>query len=163
MLRAGKDRTYPYILLFAAAVVLTVGLVLKPKQPEEKSPPSENELAQLQRLTQQRRLRDLSSYLTDAADATAASLVLLRPGDRSGILWNSRDLFGKTKAAEPDLDQPLTTVTPEGRSLPLHAVPLPPGAPFSAFSFTRAPRTSGANRQTTPSLGDWVLAVAKNR
>src|SRR4051794_35477744 len=163
MLRAGKDRTYPYILLFAAAVVHTVGLVLKPKQPEEKSPPSENELAQLERLTQQRRLRELSSYLTDAAYGTAASLVLLRPGDRSGILWKSRDLVVTTKAAEPDLDQPSTMVTPEGRSLPVHAVPVPPGALFSAFSFTRAPRTTSSNRQTTPSLGDWILAVAKNR
>src|SRR3954451_3768878 len=125
MLRAGKDRKYPYILLFAAAVVLAVGLVLKPNQPEEKSPPSETELAQLQRLTQQRRLRDLSSYLTDAADATAASLVLLRPGDRSGILWNSRDLVVTTKSATTDFDQPLKTVTPDGRSLQLRAVPLP--------------------------------------
>src|SRR3954454_1384865 len=119
MLRAGKDRKYPYILLIAAAVVLAVGLVLKPKQPDEKSPPSETELAQLQRLTQQRRLRDLSSYLTDAAYATAASLVFLRPGDRSGILWNSRELVFTAKPAEPGLDQPLTMVTPEGRSLPL--------------------------------------------
>src|SRR5436305_11497504 len=118
MLRAGKDRIYPYILLFAAAVVLTVGLVLKPKQPEEKSPPSENELAQLERLTQQRRLRDLSSYLTDAAYGTAASLVLLRPGDRSGILWNSRDLVVTTKAAEPALEDLLSMVTLDGRAHP---------------------------------------------
>src|SRR5690349_16516437 len=89
MLSRAKDRKYPLLLLLVAGTILAIGLVLKPVQSEQKQqPPSDLEVAQLQRLTQQRRLRDLSSYLTDAATATAPSLVLLRPQNRSGVMWD---------------------------------------------------------------------------
>jgi serine protease DegQ len=164
MLRGGKDRKYAFILLIAAAAVLAIGLVLKPSQPEPKSPPSETELAQLQRLTQQRRLRDLSYYLNDAADNAASPLVFVRQSEQSGVIWDSRALIVTTKTAPGvDIDRPWTAVTSDGQSVPLTAVPLQSGAPFAAFSLHLPPRTAVAIRTSRPpDLGDWVLAVARN-
>lgn len=164
MLRPGTDRKYAYILLFAAVSVLALGLVLKPNQPEQKSPPSESELAQLQRLTQQRRLQDLSSYLTEAADTAASSLVFVSQTRHSGVLWDAQPLIITTKLPPRTReDEPLTTVAPEGRPLALQEIPLVAAVPFSAFSFTEPPRVRAARRAANPpGLGDWVLAVAKN-
>jgi len=164
MRHGGKDRKYAYILLLAAAVVLAIGLVLKPNPPEHKNPPSLTELAQLQRLTQQRRLQDLSSYLTDAADAAASSLVVMRPGEHSGVVLDSRAVIVTT--ATPlgvPAGGPLTSLTPDGRPLALQSVALRTGAPLSAFSFNGPAAMLGAKTPRRPTdLGDWVLAVARN-
>lgn len=163
MLRTVVDRKYAYVLLLAAIAVLAIGLVLKPGRPEAAAP-SESDLAQLQRLTQQRRLRDLSTYLTDAAEVAASSLVYVRPGERSGVVWDSRPLIITTRTAPlSSTGQPWTIVTPNGRSQALTDIPFPAAVPFSAFSLTLPPRITPANRATTPpDLGDWVLVVGRN-
>jgi S1-C subfamily serine protease len=164
MLRPGTDRKYAYILLFAALSVLGLGLVLKPNQPEQKSPPSESELAQLQRLTQQRRLRDLSSYLTEAADAAASSLLFVGQTGHSGVLWDAQPILitAKTPSGTGD-DKPPTTVAPDGGPLALQRTPLATAAPFLAFTFKQPPRIRGARKAARqPDLGDWVLVVARN-
>ncbi|MDE3198116.1 MAG: PDZ domain-containing protein [Acidobacteriota bacterium] len=163
MLERAKNR-YPYILLAAAAAVLGLGLLLKPVPPEHRQEPSESELLRLQRLTQRRRLRDLSSYLTDAADAAAFPLVRLMPGNRSGVLWDSG--LRVVTAAIPQgtrATQPWTAVTDDRTSIPLQAVPLPPGAPFAVFSSTAAADREGAALSIRePQLGDWSLAIGRN-
>ena len=163
MLRHGINAKYPYILLAAAGGVLAIGLVMKPNRPEPKPQPSEPELAQLRRLTQQRRLWDLSSYLTDAADAAASSIVFVRTSQRSGILWDSggRIVSADTSAVTP-ADEPWTVATADGRSVALRPVPLASASPLAAFT-VEPPLYDGAARPTrAPDLGDWVLAVARN-
>jgi len=163
MLRPFQDRKYPYILLLAAMAVLAIGLILKPNQQEQKAPPSETELAQLQRLTQQRRLQDLSSYLTDAANQASSSLVFVRPSQQSGVLWDSRPLIVSARdPRETGAGRASTTVTPDGRSVPVQPIPLQSGAPFAAFSLGQTVRTRvGKKTPKPPDLGDWVLAVAR--
>jgi S1-C subfamily serine protease len=162
MLRAVKDRKYAYILLAASAVVLSAGLILKPARTEQKSPPSETELAQLRQRAQERRLRDLSSYLTDAAGNAAPSLAFVRPGEESGLIWKSGALI-LTAPAPADRRDPWTVTAPDGQASPLTRVPLPPGAPFFAFSRGAASEPSDSRRTNWPaSLGDWVLATARN-
>ena len=164
MLRPGTDRKYAYILLLVAVSVLAIGLVLKPDQPEPKTPPSESELAQLQRLTQQRRLQDLSSYLTVAADTAASSLVFVRETRHSGVLWDAQPLIITAKTPFETRDEgSLTTAVPEGRPGALRENPLAAAVPFAAFSFAGPPRIRAARRAAAPpNLGDWVLAVARN-
>jgi S1-C subfamily serine protease len=163
MLHSVKDRKYAYGLLVVAATVLGIGLVLKPVEPEQKSAPSESEIAQLQRATQQRRLRDLSSYLTDAAESAAETLVFLPTQKQTGIIWDSRGPI-LTSARPPISNRDESTaVASDGSSIALTRRAMEPGVPFSAFSPTvLIQRMPAPEAKVLPDLGDWVLAVAKN-
>jgi S1-C subfamily serine protease len=162
MLSRVKDRKYPLLLLLVAGAILAIGLVLKPVQSEQKKrPPSDLEVAQLQRLTQQRRLRDLSSYLTDAANATAPSLVFLSPQNRTGVMWDSGGLI-VTAPVSATTEGTTTALTEDGRSIALVRRPVQDGVPFQAFSTSTAERTIRRGNGAAPNTGDWVLAVARN-
>jgi S1-C subfamily serine protease len=139
MLRASHDRKYAFTLLAVAAGVLVAGIALRPARPSEKKQPQQapGELERLQQLTEQRRLRDLSTYLTNAANGVASSLVYLNSTGSSGVVWGSRDeILAPRRAAVPFAI--MAAKDPE--------------AVMPAFR-TSAPPTPGA----------WVLAVAKNR
>ena len=162
MVRPG-DQRYAYVLLAVAGAILTVGLVLKPVQTEGKSVPSETELAQLQRLTQQRRLRDLSDYLTSAAERVSPSIVMIRPGARSGVVWNSPRLIVTAKPGAEIANQPLTTATPDGHPVGLQRASLSSALPFATFATSDSiPAPSVRVAAAPPDAGAWVLAVAKN-
>jgi S1-C subfamily serine protease len=139
MLRASQDRKYALTLLAVAAAVLVAGIALRPARPAEKKQPVQapGELERLQQLTEQRRLRDLGNYLTNAANGVASSLVYLNSTGSSGVVWGSRD----------------EVLAPRRGVVPFAVVAAKePEAVMPAF------RTSGP-----PTAGAWVLAVAKNR
>ncbi len=130
------DRKYALILLAAAVAVLAVGILLRPAVPTPRKTPVVD-LERLQQMTEERRLQDLSGYLTNAADRVASSLVFLNRTGSSGLVWGSRDEI----------------LTPAPATVPFVLVPAKePVAVIPAF---RAP--------APPAAGEWVLAIAKNR
>jgi S1-C subfamily serine protease len=135
MLRTNHDRKYALTLLIVAAGILAIGILLRPARTEGKK--TVVDLERLQQMTQQRRLRDLSSYLTNAADIVASSLVYLdRPGS-SGVVWGSRDeVLAPRRATVPFA---IVTAKEPSAVIPVYRASAPPMA------------------------GEWVLAVAKNR
>jgi S1-C subfamily serine protease len=129
------DRKYAIILLAAAAAVLATGILLRPAPAPQKT--AVVDLERLQQMTQERRLQDLSDYLTNAADRVASSLVYLNRTGSSGLVWGSRDEI----------------LAPAPATVPFLLVPAKePAAVIPAY---RAP--------APPAPGEWVLAVAKNR
>lgn len=129
------DRKYALILLAAAAAVLAVGILLRPAPVPRKTPAVD--LERLQQMTEERRLQDLSGYLTNAAERVASSLVFLNRTGSSGLVWGSRDEI----------------LAPAPATVPFVLVPAK--EPVAVIPAYRAP--------VPPATGEWVLAIAKNR
>ena len=163
MLRTGRDRRYQLGLLAVSAVVLAAGILLRPTQPEPEPKP-EAELARLQQMTQQRRLRDLSSYLTNAANLVASELLYFNSAERTGIVWESGKEVIAPKSVLQD-NRAGDATEPEGHHMALATKRSTEGVPFTVLSVPPGAETldpaTGAEVQPRP--GDWVLAVAKNR
>lgn len=160
MLRDGIDRKYALLLLGLAIALLAIGVALKPAPPKRKPPPSERELARLLRLTEQRRLRDLSSYLADAARSTGDWLISVQPGGRSGVLW---DESGTVITTGPDDETPRHIIMPDSTRVSATRVPGPRGLPLTVLKPTAPVSASVVPRGRRIELGDWLLAVARNQ
>jgi hypothetical protein len=84
MLELRKERRYAVILLIVSIAVLGAGSLIRKFAATPKPPaPAPPDFERLQRLTAERRLRDLSAYLADAA-AMHAKRVL-----PTGLVWDS--------------------------------------------------------------------------
>ena len=135
MLRAAGDRKYALTLLAVAAAVLAIGILVRSARTAQKAAPVD--LERLQQMTEQRRLTDLSRYLTNAANGVASSIVYLDGPGTSGLVWGSRD----------------EVLTPRRAAVPFSIVAAKdPAAVIPAYRAT-----------VPPAPGEWVLAVAKNR
>jgi S1-C subfamily serine protease len=98
MPKPSKESRYAIVLLLVSAAILVGGTMIRkyaaaPKLP----PPQPPDLERLQRLTAERRLRDLSDYLADAAATHARRL-----RSPAGLVWNDN-----TVLAPPAPDSPL--------------------------------------------------------
>ena len=146
MLRSQK---YPLLLLCIAVAVLVIGLAVKPKK-KQPSQRSELEIARLQRLTQQQRLRDLGDFLADTADAISPSLVYVKELRRPAVL----------------LDDQGNAATGRVEHLPASGLvslkPLPAGAPFSIVQVAASRGTRPTLASSMPDSGEWVMAIAVN-
>lgn len=160
MLRDGIDRKYALLLLGLAVALLAIGIALKPAPPDRKPPPSERELARLLRLTEQRRLKDLSSYLGDAARSTGDWLVNVQPGGRSGVLW---DESGTVITTGPNHKARHEIVMPGGTRVSATRVPGALGLPLTVLRPASPVSTPVVPRGRRIELGGWLLAVARNQ
>ena len=84
MPRLSLRSRYSLVLLFVAAAILAAGIVFRPRKQPGAQQLSESELFRLQQATEQRRLDELSSFLSDAADRAAGSLLYLKQAP-----WNA--------------------------------------------------------------------------
>ena len=90
---SGNRHSPKYIagLALAAAAILVVGLLLKPRQPTSQAPPppSQVEMQRLARLAQRRSLDTMTEYFSDVAGDLAHRVVQVGAGTGSGILWEN--------------------------------------------------------------------------
>ncbi len=160
MLRTGIDRKYALVLLALAATLLGIGVVVRSTQPEPGRQVSEREVARLLRLSERRRLRDLSSYLSDAANSVGDSLVSIVPGQRSGVLWDANGYVITTGQNRGERQQ---IVLPDGRRLDAALLPVRPGSPVAVLKPAAPVKIPRMPPGTALELGNWVLAVARNK
>jgi S1-C subfamily serine protease len=137
MIHANHDRKYALILLAASFFILAAGIAVRQlhtKQPQQAKPAID--LGRLQQLTEERRLRDLSTYLSNAANNVSSSLLYLPSRRSSGVVWSSRDAI----------------LAPQQAAVPFALV-----AAKDTAAVIPAFRATGS-----PAAGDWLLAVARN-
>jgi hypothetical protein len=149
----GNERRYALVLLIVSVAVLAAGTYLRRRTAAPSAPPPASaNLELLQRLTAERRLRDLSEYLSGIAAAHARRL--LSP---SGLAWDTGVVL--TPSAPQDRTAMVAVV--DSRPVALARAATPFGVPFSVW---RAPAGAGlpAARAARPRPGDWLLAVARN-
>ncbi len=160
---SGNRHSPKYIagLAVAAAAILVVGLLLKPRKPTSQAPPppSQVEMQRLARLAQRRSLDTMTEYFSDVAGDLAHRVVQLGAGTGSGILWES-DLVLAAGQGAPAPESTvvmmpgdhLLTVTRSvaGPQLPLVAYQLPGESPRGAEHIVEAGTLAAA---------EWVLAI----
>ena len=111
-----KERRYAVVLLFVSIAVLAGGALVRRRSVEHKPAPAVVDLEILQRLTADRRLRDLSAYLAEKAQTPARRL------SKSGLVWDAQTVLGP-----PDGGYRPFTVRSERSELP-PAAPIRPRA-----------------------------------
>jgi S1-C subfamily serine protease len=159
MLPIGKNRNYPVLLLVVAIALLAIGLALRPREQAKLPEIDLAQLQQLERMAGQRRLRDLSSYFSTAANGVAASVVYLDAAGRSGLVWDSARIVAPAR----ERGRPQTATAPDGGRVTLEPKRSADAVPFAAWA--TPPGGAGMKppaRAARPDSGDWVLAVAKN-
>src|SRR5690242_1701051 len=153
MLQATRERRYAVILLGISAAVLAAGTYIRSRRSPPKPPSETVDLEGLQRLTGERRLRDLSAFLADAAAVPARSLVSL-----AGLAWDSTIVI----ASPAPIDRTVAAaVGSDGHPVALSRFP---SHRFISFSVWKASADAGLPRASVGHArpGDWVLAVARD-
>ena len=133
-----RNPKYIAILAIAAALVLMVGWLLRPRDTPSSPPPvpSETELEQLARRTERRALDDMTKYFAGVAGDVSPSLVYLPNDETTGIVWDASHL-----------------VTARRRDRFAQPTPIQIGS-------SETSRGTVASRATSlPKSGDWVIAV----
>src|SRR4051794_319783 len=133
-----RERRYAVVLLIFSVVLLAAGTLVRRRFTAPDPQPQPPDLERLQRLSDERRLRELSAYLADVASSHTRRL--LAP---VGLVWNAH-------AAVAPVAAKLAGFTP---------VPASGGAPFRVW---RSAADTGLAAPPPARLkpGDWVLAVA---
>jgi hypothetical protein len=101
----GRETRYAVVLLLVSAAILVGGsLIRKYVHTPKLAPPAPPDLERLQRLTAERRLRDLSAYLAELADTDAARITT------DGLIWDSTTVvappFDLRRAENPNTTPP---------------------------------------------------------
>lgn len=84
-MNSSVNRRYIAALAIAAVLILTAGVLLKPKK--EPLPPSPSETANLQRLLRAEQVNNIGRYLADRAAAADRFVINVPERKASGILW----------------------------------------------------------------------------
>lgn len=152
---------YLTVLAAAAALILVVGGLLRPRpRLEEQPPPSETDIARLTRLTQRRSLENLSAYFSTLATESMPYLVGLADEDLSGVVWDAHGTIASTRLTARH-SQTSHLITADGQTV-LADVDWAPASPIVAVHMqatTLPPRRAA----TLPRPGDWILAMWKTR
>jgi hypothetical protein len=140
------------VVLALSIVVLAVGAYVRSRATSTQAAPAAPDLELLQRLTAERRLRDLSAFLRGVADVAARRL--LSP---AGLAWDSAIVI----ALPVPLDQAaMAAVASDGRPVALARAPSASGVPFTIWNAAGSALPRAATVRPKP--GDWLLAVARN-
>ena len=154
----GARRNYVIVLAVAAAVILTIGSLLRPAPDAQRGPdPTPSDLERLAQLSRRRAVEDAARYFTSVADRSAASLVHLDGAGLTGVVWAP----GLVVTAAPDSPVSSTSnVTALGQA---HAGETGGGGPTLPLLTLRAaslPSLPAARADArTLETGAWVLAV----
>jgi S1-C subfamily serine protease len=161
---SGDARQNPrYIagLALAAAAILVVGFLLKPRKPQSEAQPtlSQTEMQRLARLAQRRSLDTMTDHFAAVVADLASRVVQVGAGTGSGILWES-DLVVTAGGGVP-APESTVVMTPAGHLLTATRLVAGPQLPLVAYQFpgeTRPPRTGMMNTDVLEPA-EWVLAV----
>jgi S1-C subfamily serine protease len=157
LLKISIRNRYPIVMLCVAVVILVLGIIFKPKKTTARQL-SESDIALTSSRAEQNRLRDLSKFLSDAADDSSHRLLYLKSTPHTAVFWERDQAVAARDPASPP---PAARVSLDGASADLKKVPSPVAAPFDVFS---VPAELGrAKPWITPTIatGDWVIAVAR--
>jgi len=149
------QRRYIAVLAVVSALILTVGVRLKPKKVAE-VPISQAEMLRLQMRTQRRNLEELTSYFSSVAEQVKSGLVWIRGLDASGVVWDGSGLL-VSACPKGALGNSFSTgqfrLTPDvaSRHYPVLALRAPAQAGLEPVF-----RTSAA---AVLDPGSWILAV----
>jgi hypothetical protein len=87
MSAATKERRYAVTLLLVSLAILALGTLIRRRAAEPKPAPPTLDLEILQRLTADRRLRDLSGYLAERAELAARRIAA------AGLVWDGQTVL----------------------------------------------------------------------
>lgn len=160
MSEAISHRRYVAVLALIAGGILTLGAWLRPAKKAPITIP-EAERARIERLTQRRRLEDMTSYFAAIAREVDGHLVRLKQAGVNAVVW---DASGLIVAADPGglAQQPVQLQTAVGEiaaqplvsstGLAVATLEAPKGAGLQ-------PARKGARELRSP--GEWVLIMAR--
>jgi hypothetical protein len=154
----GTRRNYVIVLAAAAAVILTIGSLLRPAPDAQRGPdPTPSDLERLAQLSRRRTVEDAARYFTSVADRSAASLVHLDAAGLTGVAWAP----GLVITAAPE--SPISTtlnVTALGRTHAGETGGAGPTLPLLTLRAASLPSLPAARADARMlEAGAWVLAV----
>jgi serine protease Do len=156
-----RARSYAVTLTVVAALILVLGLLLRPT-PRDTSPPppSELDLARLARLAQRRQVESSTEFFAALANDQVRWLTSVQPLGTSGVIWRP-DLVvvPGTRGPMP----PEITLRWADRSSRAWLVVSGPDLPIAAYR-TGEPLAEGSTlpARQVPESGDWLLAVNRD-
>jgi hypothetical protein len=148
-------------LALAAAAILVVGYLLKPRKPQSEAPPplSQTEMQRLARMAQRRALDTMTEHFSEVAAGLAFRVVQVGAGTGSGILWDPRLVL----SAGRGLHAPESTVvmTPTGHLLTATRTVAGPQLPLAAYELPGETqmRTDSIEAAEELSPAEWILSV----
>jgi serine protease Do len=156
-----KNPRYIAGLALAAAAILLVGFLLKPRKPQSEAQPtlSQTEMQRLARLAQRRSLDTMTEHFAAVVADLASRVVQVGAGTGSGILWES-DLVVTAGGGVP-APESTVVMTPAGHLLTVTRLVAGPQLPLVAYQFpgeTRLPTTGMMNTDVLDPA-EWVVAV----
>jgi serine protease Do len=146
-------------LALAAAAILVVGSLLRPRKPASEAVPSlsPTETQRLQRLAQRQALETMAEHFALVAGDVAPRVVQLGAVGDSGVVW-SADLV-VTSARTGLLPESSEVTTPAGQSLSASRVVAGPQLPLAAYRVSGLSEPPARTAGSAPAPGEWVLAV----
>jgi serine protease Do len=148
-------------LSLAAAAILVVGFLLKPRKPTSEAPPplSQTEMQRLARMAERRALDTMTGHFSEVAGGLASRVVQVGAGTGSGILWDPRLVL----TAGRGMHAPESTVvlTPAGHLLTGTRVAGGPQLPLAAYELPGETPLSTDSIEEAAGLGpaEWILSV----
>ena len=154
---------YIVTLALAAATILVVGSLLRPRQTATDTPvpaagPSQAELSRLARLAQRRSLDNMTEYFGAVADDANAHVVQLPSLGRSGLVWEPGVvLTARTELRFPDA---ATLSTPTG-NVGVVTIAAGPHLPVAALRMSETEGLVAVLRRQAALLepGSWTVAL----
>ncbi len=157
----GHSPRYIAGLALAAAAILVVGFLLKPRKPQSEAPPplSQTEMRRLARLAQRRSLDTMTEHFAAVAGGLASRVVQVGAGTGSGILWDPELVLAAGRGAPAP--ESTVVLTPAGHLLTAIRVVGGPQLPLVAYQLPGETQLPTADIEEADALGraEWVLAV----
>lgn len=152
---------YIVSLALAAAAILVVGFLLKPRQTasEGQAPPSRAETQRLARMARRQALDTMTDHFSEVARGLGQTVVQVGAGTGSGIVWEDGVVVTSGRGAP----SPESTVvmTPAGHLLTATRVAGGPQLPLAAYALPGETqlRTSPVSGAESLRQAQWVLSV----
>ena len=160
MARRLTQGQYIAVIAVTSAVVLVLGVLLKPKQLPAPTISGEETL-RLQTLTQRRNLENLAVYFSEVAQGIQPGLVWLDEVGLTGMVWNQQGLIVTAGPEHPVPDE-VTALTTSG------SVTVKPQIVSANFRVASLKAPNGAQLQpvhkdasSEPTPGIWIIQVAR--
>jgi S1-C subfamily serine protease len=146
-------------LALAAALILIVGFLFKPRPPasEAPPPPTQVEIQRLARLSERRALDTMTEHFSAVARGVSPRVLHVSAGGGTGILWDPSLVV---TAGSPAPDSMMVT-TGEGHLLTATRTVAGPHLPLAAYGLPGESRLPAARVEQADTLAasEWVLAV----
>jgi len=148
-------------LAAAAAAILVVGVLLKPREPQSEAPRalSQIETQRLTRMAQRRSLDAMTEHFSDVVRGLGDRVLQVGAGTGSGILWESSLLV--TAGSGAPAPESTVVLTPGGHLLTTMRSVAGPELPLAAYELPDQPSGGADGIAEAGSLtrGEWVLAI----